>query len=315
MTGFLALLATGAALYWSVVVLYIARSLRSPPRCTYASAIARGLPGDPSELPRPLDAHNWSFTWRNLSLPVWDIALDDRGPVIILTHGWANSRVGALPRIPPLAGAGAGRLIAWDMPGHGEAPGRATLGLREPGALEALVAEVRAQGERRPIVLYGWSLGAGVSIAAAAAGADTALVVAESPYRLPVTPAAAVMRERGVPPLGRLRPALALVALGAGADPLWRGFDRARLAARLPCPLLVIHGSRDTISPVSDGEAIARAAPRGRIVIIECAGHNDLWSEPYAESAAHAVREALEQLPADAAPPAPAAEPAQRNAP
>jgi pimeloyl-ACP methyl ester carboxylesterase len=304
MTGLLTLLALGAALYWGVVVTHIARTLRRPPRRTYASAVARGLPGDPSELARPLEARHWSFAWgrRGLRLPVWDVPVDDRGPVVILTHGWASSRIGALRRMEPLVDAGAGRLVAWDLPGHGEAPGASTLGIREPEALAALVDELRAQGEQRAIVLYGWSMGAGVSIAAAARGVDAALVIAEAPYRLAVTPAAAVLRERGVPPLGRLRPALALVALVAGADPLWRGFDRVLLALRTGCPVLVIHGSRDAICPLADGREIARAAPRGRLVIVQGAGHRDLWSEPQAEVAGGAVREALEGLVADGAP-------------
>src|SRR5690606_2429099 len=170
----------------------------------------------------------------------WDVPVSEGGPVVVMTHGWASSRLGALRRMPPLVEAGAGRLIAWDLPGHGEAPGASTLGLREPEALVALMEELRRQGERRPIVLYGWSMGAGISIAAAAGeargegalGADVAMVIAEAPYRLAVTPAAAVLRERGVPPLGRLRPALAVVGLRAGGGALggWRRFDRMELA-------------------------------------------------------------------------------------
>lgn len=297
MTGALWLLAAGAVLYWSAMVIYIARALLRPPRRTYASAIARGLPGDPSELPTPLEARRWTFGWRGLDLPVWDIDCAEAGPVIIMTHGWASSRLGALRRIPHLAPL-AGRIIAWDLPGHGEAPGRSALGAREAGALRALIADLRRQGERRPIVLYGSSLGAGVSIAAAAAepAPKVALVIAEAPYCLAATPARAVLRARGVPPLGRLGPAMALAALASGTDPLWRGFDRARQASRLRCTLVVIHGGQDEICPLADGEAIARAAARGKLVVIEGAGHNDLWSPPHIEETARAVREALGQL-------------------
>jgi pimeloyl-ACP methyl ester carboxylesterase len=60
----------------------------------------------------------------------------------------------------------------------------------------------------------------------------------------------------------------------------WRGFDRAVLAARVKCPLVVLHGDLDAVCPVADGEAIAQAAARGKLVVVRGGGHLDLWSEP-----------------------------------
>ncbi|MFG0284070.1 MAG: alpha/beta fold hydrolase [Phycisphaerales bacterium JB039] len=296
MTGVLYLLAAGFVLYWAAIVFYIARTLTHPPRRTYARAIARGEPGDPSELSEPLPFQRWTLPWRAGDLPVWDIACPQDGPVVIFTHGWASSRLGALRRIGHIADC-AGRIIAWDMPGHGEAPGRCAIGIREPGALVALVRELRRQGEQRPIVLQGSSLGAGVAIAAGAQlGADVALVIAEAPYRTPPVAVRGVLRERGVAPLGRARPAVALAGLLTSGDPLLRGFDRAGLAARLTCPLLVIHGTGDEISPIADGEAIARAARQGSLIAIEGAGHRDLWSDEHRSMTVRAIREALASI-------------------
>ena len=121
--------------------------------------------------------------------------------------------------------------------------------------------------------------------------------IAEAPYRLPLTPARNVMRLNHLPYRLNLPVAMGLVGLRLGVGAGWRrgqdgvGFDRAAHAARLGCPLLVIHGSEDEISPIEDGRAIASAAPAGEIVEVEGAGHNDLWAEEgWVEVCAGAMR-------------------------
>ncbi len=58
--------------------------------------------------------------------------------------------------------------------------------------------------------------------------------------------------------------------------------DRARtleLAARVRCPVLVIHGDNDRISPHRVGDALAKATG-GRLVTIEAGGHIPLARDP-----------------------------------
>lgn len=291
------LLATGLAIVVGGVVAATFHLLTHPPRRTYATALSRGRPGDPSELPpgpggpRPFTA--WSFAVAGATLPVWDIAGDDPdGPIIVLSHGWGDSRIGGLSRVGALAPV-ASRLVLWDMPGHGDAPGACALGTREVGHLRHLLDAV---GAERPVILYGWSLGAGVSIAAAAGWDGTpaavAGVIAEAPYRRPETPAANVLRLYGLPSGPTLTVTLALLGLRLGVGARWdaRGiFDRADLAALLHVPLLVMHGDQDAVCPVADGRAIA-AARRGTPLVVEGGGHHGLWTEPeHAAACAAAV--------------------------
>jgi pimeloyl-ACP methyl ester carboxylesterase len=286
------LLLVGLGVAWGGCVAYTAWILTHPPRRTYASAVSRGRPGDPSELDGPREFRAWTLEIRGLRLPVWTIEgdLPAGGPTIVLTHGWADSKIGALARIAALSPV-ASRLIAWDLRGHGEATGTCGLGLRETGDLLALLEQLDEDG---PVILYGWSLGAGTSIAAALER-PVAAVIAESPYRLAATPARNVLRARGLPWRATLPPAL-LAAGAASGDPFYRCFDRASLAARLRRPLLVIHGSEDVICPIEDGRAIAAAAPAGRLVEIPEAGHNDLWTdERFAAACAAAVQAAVTQ--------------------
>ncbi len=242
---------------------------------------------------KPREYQTWTFRSRGRDLPVWDVPGDDPdGPVVIFSHGWGDSRIGALTRAPaflPLTS----RLIMWDMPGHGEAPGRCTLGTHEAHDLLALVE--RVSDARRGVVLFGWSLGAVVSIRAAArAGAQVHAVIAEGPYRLAQTPARNVMRLRGLPWKWNVGAVFAIVGLDFGVGVRWRGFDVAEHAARLSCPLLVIHGAEDSVCPVEDGREIAAAAKQGAFVAVEGGQHFGLWTEaPGKDVCAAAVRDLL----------------------
>jgi pimeloyl-ACP methyl ester carboxylesterase len=275
------LLLIGGLLLLSAMIAFTYHALRNPPRRTYGVALAQGRAGDPSEIEGlTLAWEEWTFTSRGRALPVWSIAGDKAdGPVIVLTHGWGDSRIGGLTRVPPLLNL-ASRIVLWDSPGHGEAPGRCDMGA---GEIDDLLALLATMGRSRPLVLFGWSLGAGVSIAAAAREpAGVAGVIAESPYRVPVTPARGMMRVMSLPHRITLGPALRLLGLRVGAGAVFNKpepFDRAQYAARLRCPLLVLHGSKDELSPIEDGRAIAAAAgPLGTLCELEGVGHWGLWT-------------------------------------
>lgn len=284
--GLIILLLVGLVVLWAATVLMTVRLLTRPPRRGYASAVSRGKPGDPGELARSRRFSSWSLKFGGGELPVWDIEGDrysDPGaPVVILAHGWGDSRLGALARLDGFDGCA--RIVAVDLPGHGDSSKgpRFTLGAREIDAVAALIGQVRAQ-DARPIVLYGWSLGAGLCIAAAARSPERiAGVIAENPYRQPWTPARNVLRLYGLPHRFTLMPALWIVGMRTGIGRRWVGFDRAEHAIKLRaaapgCRLLVVHGENDEICPPEDGRKVAECG-RGALEVIAGKGHNDLWS-------------------------------------
>ncbi|MFT3686103.1 MAG: alpha/beta hydrolase [Phycisphaerales bacterium] len=201
--GLAAVLLAGCLAAWLSGAAYARWSLRNPPRRTYGTAIARNQPGTPMELDAARfgsDARaftEWTFERPSGegSLPVWEIAGDNpSGPTVVFTHGWGDGRIGGLLRLAPFL-ATASRLLLWDLPGHGDAPARAgpcRLGRVEANDLRALLAKTDG-----PVVLFGWSLGAGVSIVAAADEPRVIGVVLEAPYRLPQIPASRVMGAPG----------------------------------------------------------------------------------------------------------------------
>ncbi len=287
MTGFVLILLAGLLVVFAWGVAFTMHRLRSPRRRTYASAIAQGMPGDPSELSTPLSFKSWTLehTPSNnamLRCPVWEItgARND-GPVVILAPGWGDSRIGALARLEAIAPV-ASRIIAIDTPGLGEADGLCGLGVTEPAILRSLIERAIPEQIER-VILMGWSLGGGAVIQAASELSDDdriAGVIAESPSRLTITPARNVMRAARLPYRLNLPLAYALLGLRLGIGYRWRGFDRAERAAQVTAPLLILHGEADEVCPIADGRDIADAAPSGHLETIPTASHNDLWTDP-----------------------------------
>ncbi len=319
MLGLVLFLLLGLLLAELLAVWMTVRRLRRPPRRSAAWAVSRNQPTDPSEMVPARRFENYTLrldpSRPREESPVWDIAGDAAAPdspVLILTPGWGDSRVTMLGRVAALAPFAA-RVVVWDPPGHGESPAGSVcaLGTREPAMIRALI-EHAAATHARPIILYGFSLGAGASIVAAAefnsglsshpapqAPSPITAVIAEAPYRQPWTPARNVLRLAGLPERSVVPVVFAVLGIRFGAGPRWRGahggasFDRAIHAARLDVPLMVIHGGSDEICPTSDGEAIAAAAPRGLFARIEGATHNEMWRDT---ATAKRARETIERF-------------------
>ena len=321
MMALLGLIALGWFVAISLLTIYTAYTLTHPPRRTYASALARNIPGDPSEMSdHPRSFTSWNFASRGMNLPVWDVKGDDSaGPIVIMTHGWGDSRIGGLSRLESFA-ACASRVLMWDMPGHGDAPGTSSLGTGEVDDLVTLIKIVQEREEiavsqkntsgteLQPLVLFGWSMGGGVSIAAAGRcmqrleTCDVRGVIVEGIYRLVQTPARNVLKASRLPYTINLPLAMTWLGLWFGVGAAWNGtgkngkgknresgtvagFDRAKHAACLKAPVLAIHGAKDEISPLADAQAIINACKDGRLMCIEQGGHSGLWTQP--ESRAH----------------------------
>jgi pimeloyl-ACP methyl ester carboxylesterase len=250
----------------------ILASMRYPPRKSYGVAVARGLPTSPADVGLP-DYRETTFNFHDHTrTPVWDIAAD--GPAdtaIIITHGFSDSRYGALTWAS-LFRAAAGRIIIYDLRAHGEST--ATHGGYTGLERDDLIELVRGLDLPRRVVLFGYSMGAVISISAAGLldGRVTG-VIADGPYRKPMEPVIGHMRESRYPPY----PMVWLVE--AHLNFWWhryRPFDRVEQAKRLPCPLLVLHGTDDPICRLASARAIVDVVADAQLVEFEGGGHLDL---------------------------------------
>lgn len=264
-------LGVSAGAVYAIALGGVVREALRPERRTIGWALGRGSPSDPAAWGLP--AREWSHQHAGASCPVFDIGDDDpSAPTAIVLHGFARSRYDALARLGPIL-PHVKRVIMPDLPGHGDAIGRGTtLGTDEDAFIESLV---RATTSSR-VLLVGHSLGATVALHAAARDAlapHVSGVVALAPYERVRTPLGARLDLRGMPRGPLLRPALAMLGLLGVEERSTRAS-----AARLRCPLAVLAGEADPVTPPAEAEAVARAAPGARFDLVRGARHDDFHS-------------------------------------
>ena len=255
-----------------IVTAGLVRSLQRPRRKTYGVAVARGLATDPADL--ELDAVEATFRLTDgADTPGWVITGGDAdGPAVILVHGFHDSKYGALTWAP-LFVPFTSRIVVFDLSGQGESTSpNAHHGIREADDILAVMNQLEYPG---PVVLFGYSFGASTAIAAAARDESQRIigVIADAPYRYWSQPIANTLRKLRMP----AQPFVALAWLWFRlTEPGFRPFDRCGDAAKLRCPLLVLHGTADDICPYEAGKAIAEAAPQGSLVTFEGGRHTQL---------------------------------------
>lgn len=289
MLGLSTLLLFGLALLIALLAAMLAREMRRPPRHTAGYAVAHGLACDPGE--RGIDFDQWQLDRPDGAiLPVWEAWSSQRSPTgqstsqaqlagsrltAVFVHGWGHSRIDALARIEPLVSL-CQRLVFYDLRGHGDSQHcLSRLGHDEDQDLLALLERL---GEGR-FVLVGHSMGAVIAIAAAAGAAvrhqaiasRIAGVIAYGPYCEFHQSLQGRLRIAGYP----RRPITDLALLihkARGLSPLSL---REQDAADLPCPLLVIHGREDCVSPLAHSKRIVAAARDAVLHEIPGGGHLD----------------------------------------
>lgn len=194
----------------------------------------------------------------------WFPPRDETSPVILHCHGNGGDVRGRAPEAAAWAARGVGVLLL-EYRGYGGsagAPSEAGLALDAEAAWGFLSGEAGIAPGR--IVLLGESLGGGIAAGLAAKRAPGALVLVS-------TFTSAVDRGAEAYPWLPVR----LLMLDR--------FPIAALAPRIRCPVLVVHGRRDTLIGVHHGEANARAfAARAGATTetwwVDDADHNNLLS-------------------------------------
>jgi hypothetical protein len=176
---------------------------------------------------------------------------------VLFSHGNAGNISGRLPVAAQLVERGMAVLL-YDYRGYGQSPGAPSEeGLYHDG--EAALAElVRRAGDPSRVVLYGRSLGGGVSWELALRHPELAGIVSDCTFT-----SVPEMAARVIP----------LPMIGA--------FVRTRLAnrdkvGRVTLPKLLFHGTDDELIPFTMGEELhAAARPPAEFVPLPGAGHND----------------------------------------
>ena len=187
---------------------------------------------------------------------VWIVPPADSKPVLIFFQGNGGTIANRADRFRELAEDGIG-LVAVSYRGYGGSSGSPSETGLNHDARAAYDEAVKRFGADR-IVLHGESLGTGVAVRLATEAKIKALIL-EAPFfsaaevakgSYPFAPIALLMKDQ---------------------------YRSDELIGRIRVPVLMMHGERDDIIPISQGVALfnASSAPR-RFVRFPAAGHNDL---------------------------------------
>jgi fermentation-respiration switch protein FrsA (DUF1100 family) len=193
------------------------------------------------------------------TLIVWTAPPKRGKPVILYFHGNAGNLAARTARFKAMMDQGFG-LIApayRGSSGSSGTPSEATL-----IADAQLIAAHPDWPKSNKRVVYGESLGTAVAIALIASGGQADALLLEAP--LTSIQAMAQVHYPSLAPLAeRLRNQ-------------WPSLSRAQ---QLTLPLMVLHGTQDTLIPIEMGRQIHAAAPSKNksFVAVKGAGHTDLW--------------------------------------
>ena len=267
---------------------------------TAVALVAIGLIGDRRDRLRPLHQAEWLAAG---DVMVRTVRAGQGDTTLLMLHGFGESLVSFRNIIDPLARHY--RVVALDLPGFG-------LSDKPAGSYSLATTVVRIQNFiarwiQGPVVIVGHSMGGEVAAAVALAQPPhVTAVVLISPAGYALGP---WIGDSSVswPRRGWVGSAIAYVlpmhdpawlsepadraAYEPFSDPAYREsshrvlaeFDFGALRDRYPDvtqPVLVIWGERDPTIPLSVGEAIARALPRGQLVIIPGALHRPQETHP-----------------------------------
>jgi fermentation-respiration switch protein FrsA (DUF1100 family) len=223
--------------------------------------------------PRTDTAYTWTpfetgVAWEDVRIPTqggallsgWLLPQEPGAPAILACGGYRGCRSDLLGIASHLWRHGFAVLL-FDYRGHGELAGEpVTLGYRELEDARAALAFLRRRLPGSPLGVIGYSMGAAVAIMVAAREPDVRAIVADSPFTSQREIVAWHVR-RKLGPLTGLILTLVDRQLQKRYGYRFRDVEPLRDVARLaPRPLLLIHGSRDTVIPLEHAQRIYAAA-------------------------------------------------------
>jgi hypothetical protein len=229
----------------------------------------RGSTPPPTEWPDAEGVHFNSADGTTLFgwfIPARSAAIGGNAATIIHVHGNAGNIESHIWFTEYLPDAGF-NLFVFDYRGYGQSEGSA----RDRGDLiadtEAALDAMLARGDVDPnrIGVYGQSLGGSIALNVMADRSEIGAAVIESAFTGWRAIAADAL---GGGPVAR---GLAAICIPAGHRAI-------EAIARIDRPILILHGTQDSVIPVHHGRELARAAPNAELIELAGGDHNTLRS-------------------------------------
>lgn len=266
------LLTVGAGLV-AVTIVFMARVLLAPPRMDDAKAVWLLKRLSPGDLGLRFETLNFPVrderNGEKLKIAAWWIPDEAaRGRCVVLIHGYADAKVGAIAWAPTFHALGV-NILALDLRAHGESEGRYTTGgYFERHDVSQVIDQLRAErpNQTRQMAIFGISLGAAVAAATVVFRAETLqlrdidAVILECPFSDYRDAISAHARVLGMPGTRLVRAAIRLAEKRSVAD--FSVIRPADLIRRIPCPLMVIRSDADLFVTAADAEIVEAAVTR-----------------------------------------------------
>jgi fermentation-respiration switch protein FrsA (DUF1100 family) len=242
---------------------YVGRRINPPPRRTFLEAYTF----TPWELQIPFETISFSSS-DGLCLRGWWMPHPGASAVVIGCHGHSGSKADLLGIGSNTWRAGY-HVLLFDMRGRGDSdPWPQSLVSREVEDLLAAVAWVRRQQPEARIGVIGYSMGAAVTILAAARNPAIAAVVADSAF----ISGSAVVDHAITRAIGVSAPLLRHAADAFVARRYGYRFSAARpidvVGTIAPRPMLFFHSEADSLVPVDHARQIYAAAGHPKELVI-----------------------------------------------
>jgi hypothetical protein len=243
----------------------------------------------PSDVDLSFETHRLEVPG-GIELEAWYVPRPNSRAVVVLFHGYASSKSELLPEARAFHDFGCAVLLV-DFRGSGGSTGNTTtLGVFEAADVASASALARRLASDKPIVLFGGSMGAAAVLRAIAhEGIAPAGIVIECPFDRLLGTVEHRFTAMGLPSF----PVSELLVFWGGIQHGMNGFahNPRDYAARVTCPVLLMHGADDKRVSVADVEAIyAGLAGEKQLEIFPDVGHEpccrarpDLWSQHVGE--------------------------------
>ena len=250
-------LAAVVVVLWALTRVLEARLTYFPMRDLYADPSAFGVPFEEVSV----------LTSDGVRLSGWYCRARDerehRADVVFL-NGNAGNVSHRLPKIRALTGLGLGVFIV-DYRGFGRSAGTpGDTGILRDAEAAFRAARERTAGNGRPLGIYGESIGSIPAVREAAANRDTAFLILEGSF-----PGKRALAAR-LPPYWPFLPFL-------GGQ-----LTTSRHAAKVGCPVLVMHARDDEVIPLALGRAVHDQLTGSRLrewYEVPRGGHNDSFEK------------------------------------
>lgn len=209
-------------------------------------------------------------------LEAWKIPCTNPRAAVAMFHGYADCKASLLAEARAFHEQGC-EVWLLDFQGSGGSGGNSTsFGWHEAEDVKTLFDFVRAQDGRRPVLLYGFSMGSAAILRAVAdLGVRPDGIVIAATFDTMAGAARQRFHSMGIPSF----PSAQCLIFWGGVQQGMNAFmnNPAEFAARVNCPALVLHGSADVRAPLEMGSNVyARLAGPKRMAVFEGAGHGPL---------------------------------------